>query len=325
MQCADSYQAAPPDHRPLAGVAPDRTTGQDSRVGRLVITGASEPYFVSLLALIGSLRINWPSHPPLLVYDLGLEPASLARLEAMGQRVRKVEPFCPHWRHHFAWKIWCWNDAPAEEILWIDAGIAVLEPLDEVFDHVSRVGYFVVPTYHTLDENASESACEGCRVPPRFRHGRATFAGGFIGFRKRDRVEAILREALEIAKIERFIASSERQHRHDQMLIALLLHRDLGPVCPADGQIYAGWISPDQVPGQRVWVHRRRMRREDMERLASAAQTGGSPFRPQAPPRAGVARRIWKAVFGPIERTLRRVVRGESILDRRPYDGFRRR
>jgi len=239
--------------------------------------------------------------------------------------VRPVDPFCTHWRRHFAWKIWCWNDAPADEVLWIDAGIAVLAPLDEIFGHLGRTGHFVVPTYHLLSENASEAACLGCRVPPGFREGRCTFAGGFIGFAKRDPMLSILREALDIAKVERFIASSGREHRHDQMLISLLMHRDLGPVCPADGLLYAGWLGPDQVPGQRVWVHRRRMHPDDMKHLAEAAAKGGPAFRPRAPSSTSWPYRLWKTIFAPPERWLRRLFRGQPLRDRQPYDGVRAR
>jgi|GEM_PF-963112 len=292
---------------------------------RLIVTAASQPYFDSLLALLGSLRVNWPAHPPVLVYDLGLDAAALQILRELGQSVRVVEPFCPHWRRHFAWKIWCWNDAPAEEVLWIDAGIVVLAPLDEIFSHLKQVGYFVVPTYHLLSENASEAACEGCGVSSDFREGRWTFAGGFIGFRKHGRVLSILHEALEIAKVERFIASSDRAHRHDQMLVSLLLHRDMGQVCPGDGLIYAGWLGPNQVPGQRVWVHRRKIHPKDLEHLMAAAASGGPSFQPRAPLQPSWVRRSWKATFAAPERWLRRLVRGQPLRDRKPYDGVRTR
>lgn len=42
-------------------------------------------------------------------------------------------------------------------------------------------------------------------------------------------------------------------------MVSLLLHRDMGHVCPGDGLIYAGWLGPNQVQGQRVWVHRRKI------------------------------------------------------------------
>src|SRR5659263_346946 len=80
---------------------------------RMIVTAASAAFGSSLVALLGSLNLNWPDHPPIRVYDLGLERKTLETLSRHGVEVVPVPPFCPHWRKHFTWKIWCWNDAPA--------------------------------------------------------------------------------------------------------------------------------------------------------------------------------------------------------------------
>ena len=64
---------------------------------RMIITGASPAYESSLLALLGSLNCNWPGHPPVLVYDLGMTTATLDQLATANIPVRKVPAFCPHW------------------------------------------------------------------------------------------------------------------------------------------------------------------------------------------------------------------------------------
>ena len=115
---------------------------------KLIITGASQSYGPSVLALLGSLTLNWPEHPPVLVYDLGLNEEILAILLENHIAVRKVPPFVPHWRKHFTWKVWAWNDAPARDILWLDAGVVMLQPIDDVFDAIDRLGYFINPTYY---------------------------------------------------------------------------------------------------------------------------------------------------------------------------------
>lgn len=113
---------------------------------RMIITAASGAFGPSLLALLGSLNLNWPSHPRIRVYDIGLDDNTLRVLDANDVEVIKVPGFCAHWRKHFTWKIWCWNDAPASKILWMDAGLVVLKPLDSVFYAIDNMGYFVVPT-----------------------------------------------------------------------------------------------------------------------------------------------------------------------------------
>jgi len=208
----------------------------------------------------------------------------LAQIKDAGYEVRAVEPFCPHWRKHFTWKVWCWNDAPATRVLWLDAGVAVLRPLDEVFLAIRAQGYFVVPTYYLLSENASADVCRGCGVRPEFRQGRLTFAGGIIGFdRSHDRIGPLLREALALAGEEENLRATEPGHRHDQALISLLLHKHCGHVVCSDGLVYAGWTSPRQVPGQKIWVHRGSMRPHDHEHFVRHLASRGAPLLPSDP------------------------------------------
>lgn len=192
---------------------------------RLLLTAASEAYAPSLLALLGSLTLHWPSHPPVRVYDIGLAPSSRETLERHGVEVVAVPAFCPHWRRHFTWKPWCWADAPARDVLWIDAGVVVLDTL-------------------------------------------------------------VL----------------------------------------SDGVVYGGWKSPEQTPGQKVWVHRRTLLEDDRRHYAAHVATPGPARRPVPPPtpptRRGL-RAAWKSVFGPPERAIRHLLKGRRVREVRPYDGVR--
>jgi len=289
---------------------------------RMIITAASAAFGPSLLALLGSLRLNWPDHPPVRVYDIGLDAHTLSELKRHRVDVVPVPPFCSHWRKHFTWKIWCWNDAPALEILWMDAGVVVLQPLGEVFEAISQLGYFTVPTFHLLTENASVQACRGCGVDPSFRKGKLTLAGTVIGFKKEGLMDDLLKEALSIALVEENIASVEHTHRHDQMIISLLLYKRLGRVVMSDGIVYCGWMSPRQTPGQKVWVHRRALMDKDQSYLAARISSPGDPFMPGDPVADRPVRALWKKTFGPSERFIRRTIRGDRDKVE-IYDGVR--
>jgi hypothetical protein len=250
---------------------------------RLVITAASAAFGPSLLALLGSLNLNWPSHPPVLVYDIGLDEKTLRRLSDERVPVRTVPPFCPHWRKHYTWKLWCWNDAPADHVLWMDAGTAVLGPLDEVFDSVERLGYFAVPVYRELAELAHREACRGCGVTPAFREGRMALAGGLVGMDKSGPMGGLVAEALAVALEESCIASTETKFNTDQAIYSLLMHRHFGSVLTADGKVYLGYGSPRVTPCQKVWCHQRRMLPEDVEHFARHVSRPGAPHRPGMP------------------------------------------
>ena len=235
-----------------------------------IITAASESYTKQLLALLGSLESNWPSHPPVVVYDLGLPVSVVDSLESRDIEVRKVPEFCPHWRQHFTWKIWCWNDIDAEAFLWIDAGAVVLSPLEEVFPHIKNTGYLVVPNYRLLVEEASEEACVGVGVAPSFRDGKTTLAGGFIGFDKSNElIASILDKAMELALVERNIKATDPKHRHDQALISLLIYKNIQSPLILDGNIYLGGPSPILVPGQKIWACRTGMNKQDIANFSN--------------------------------------------------------
>jgi len=250
---------------------------------KLIITGASQSFGPSVLALLGSLTLNWPEHPPVLVYDLGLNEETLAILLENHIAVRKVAPFVPHWRKHRTWKVWAWNDAPARDILWLDAGVVILQPINDVFDAIDRLGYFINPTYYLLSENASEAACIGCGVDPGFRNGKMTFNGGVIGFRKEGVVGEIVQKALEVASVEEYIKNTAPLGRHDQVIISLLMHKYIPNPIMLDAMIYAGWLSPRQVQGQKVWQHRRALCQEDMEHFKEHISMPGIPYFPSPP------------------------------------------
>ena len=282
---------------------------------RLLVTAASAAYGSSLRAFLGSLSLNWPGAPEVLVYALGLDDATRDVLSAHEVHVERVPPFVPHWRRHFTWKFWCWKNAPVRDIFYLDAAIVVLRPLDEVFDLLAALSYFVVPTYHLLDGNASEAACRGCGVDPSFRLGRMTVAGGIVGFRKEGAVVDLLDEALAVASHEENVKATERTHRHDQAVLSLLLHKRFGHPVLSDGLVYGGWESARQTPGQGLWAHRRRLTPVDEAHFAAHIRRPGPKHVPALPEGLRFVDRLGGRLHG-----LRRRVRGEGPD---VYDGVR--
>lgn len=304
----------------LKGSAPHIMSKTIRSSEQLIVTAASEAYGPSLLSLLGSLNLNWPFHPPVLVYDIGLDASTLSELESNRISVKRVPPFCPHWRKHYTWKLWCLNDAPAQDILWLDAGLVVLCPLDEVFEAIRCQGYFVVTNYELLDWEASEAACKGCGLSPEFRHGKLTLPACILGFRKTDQIQEILREALSVGQTEQNIAATAPTHRWEQAIISLLMYKHLGNVVISDGIVYAGWPSPHQTPGQKVWLHRCTLRKHDQTHFSNHILRAGAPYLPKY---------SWVDELSQfrsrILQSVKRVVRWCLFMPKKTFDGIRDR
>jgi hypothetical protein len=240
----------------------------------LILTAASESYGRQLLAFLGALQCNWPGHPPVRVYDLGLAEATKQTVSRAGFTVVDVPAFVEHWRKHYTWKLWCMNEAPGNRILWLDAGCCVLRPLPEVFEIISAVGYFCVPNYEKLEIEASEAACEGCGVSPDFRRGKVSLAANVFGFARDSRAADTVRECLTVAKTERFIAATHPRHRHDQAILSLMMYRDNAPLLIGDGTIYAYDSLKADFRTQGIWAMRRNMHYKDVKHFVSALETG---------------------------------------------------
>jgi len=258
----------------------------------LIVTPGFPQQTSSLLALLGSLTLNWPGHPPVLVYDLGLAPQTRRRLHEAGVAVAEVSPFCAHWRRHFAWRLWCLWQAPARHLLWLDADCLVLRPLDEVLAAARGTGYFFTTTHEPLEREASVEACAGCGLEPEFRRGKLALASGLMGFRKQGAVARLLEEAARVAQVESHLAPSDVGHRRSQAVLSLLAYKYLGELLLADGRVYHGEVWPAEVTGQKLWVHRHSLRPEDLAHLAAHIATPGPRFVPTPPVGPARARAI---------------------------------
>lgn len=110
-----------------------------------IITSVSDKFFPSLLNLLGSIESNYPNHPDVYVYDLGLFFTFRKELEGIPWvHVLDIPHFVPHWRSCYTWKTYILNTPLVENNFYIDAGCQILKPLDTLFDKIESRGYLTV-------------------------------------------------------------------------------------------------------------------------------------------------------------------------------------
>jgi len=270
-------------------------------IPRAIATAASNNYFPWLLNLIASIQQNYPDHPPIYVYDLGMRTVFIDELKAIqGVVVREVPPFVPHWRACYTWKFWVWNDAPAENICYLDAGVEVLKPLAGIFAAIQSDGYFchnesswgysladIVPGDLLLRLGLNSSFCKG----------RSYFNSGVFGFRRGTTYHACIRDGVELAKEGWVLGwSKSEQHRnrgkdtcaivrdcvlfrHDQTLINLLFYKKNPALELQEEALFAYDKKAEMAEKQIIW-HPRRNNKElrYMDRLQYVIKPGKIVF-----------------------------------------------
>lgn len=116
-----------------------------------IITSASTKFFPSLINLLGSIEKNYPNHPDVYVYDIGLFFTMRKELESISWvHILDVPHFVPHWRACYTWKTHILNTPLTENNLYIDAGCQVLRSLDEIFKKIDTQGYVTVSQGSTV-------------------------------------------------------------------------------------------------------------------------------------------------------------------------------
>lgn len=250
---------------------------------RVIVTGASPSYESSLLALIGSLNCNWPEHPPIVVYDLGMSADTRRKLDGAKIDVRQIPEFCPHWRSNFTWKPWCFHDAPGSSYLWIDAGMCVLRPLEEAFTAIEKLGYFAVALYnHPVAPAVPAPLSKSLGLSAEDMEPMISISSGIHGIHKYGHGEELVTEALKLALTEENMKATAPPHRHDQALLTLLLYKHFGPPALADYHIYAHHdpTGPGSESRQKIWVHRKKMLEADKNYFAGFLNAPGPEYRP---------------------------------------------
>jgi hypothetical protein len=241
-------------------------SGPIQRIG--LVTAASEKYSDSLRAMIASVRANWDEDLQIYVYDLGLSADTVALLSGIrAVTVCQIPEFCPHWRHHYTWKLWILSNAPLDAFLWLDAGIFVLRPLNNVLNRVSKEGAYFVPNYQDLAIEAPPAAVYAAGLTYAAIAGRSSISANIVGVNKRHPTFVVFERAYALGMVEKNLRACHSRHKHDQALISCVLYRLFPDYLFGDGQMYAGWRSPQQVNGQQCWAQRRAILKSDIEQL----------------------------------------------------------
>ncbi len=112
---------------------------------KCIITSTSNKFYPSFMNMLGSMKVNYPNHPHIYVYDLGLSPFLKKEIEQIENvSVLSVLHFVPFWRSCYTWKTYILNNPLRDLNFYIDAGCQILKPLDTIFEKIEKNGYLLV-------------------------------------------------------------------------------------------------------------------------------------------------------------------------------------
>jgi len=203
-----------------------------------ITTAASANFAVFLFNMLHSLHRNFPSHPKIYVFDIGLtkqENKELSRVPWLS--VIRVPAFVPHWNLCFTWKPYVWSRPKERFILHLDAGLVVLRSLESWFLAIKKWGYLTFSQGCPVSDIAPSDFYQrfGLNNSGKDKFG---FAAGIFGFDKLSPAGEAMGEALSLAKeglslgysknelykVKNPLENIERDcrvFRHDQTLINL--------------------------------------------------------------------------------------------------------
>ena len=159
-----------------------------------IITSASNKFFPSVLNLIGSIKANYPDHPPIFVYDLGLFSTFKRELTEMeGVTILAMPHFVPFWRSCYTWKTYIFNNPLAELNLYLDAGCQVLRGLGEMFEEIEGNGYIAVSQGSDLKmrTHTPEEYISLFDIDERLLE-KEIMTAGIFGFKKGNEIEKVI-------------------------------------------------------------------------------------------------------------------------------------
>lgn len=168
---------------------------------RAIITSASNKYFPSLINLLTSIKVNYPNHPIIFVYDLGLLSIFRKEIELVENvKVITMPKFCNHWRSCYTWKTYIFAHPIAKLNFYLDAGCQVLEPIDDIFNIINQDDIYLISQGITFDKIVPNSYKKLFDIEYKFDHKTALHAG-IIGYKNSDIINEIFNKIYNSAII----------------------------------------------------------------------------------------------------------------------------
>ncbi len=149
-----------------------------------ILTACDSQHAPFLANAISSIKINFPDHPRIVIFDIGLSRLEKAEFkEIKGVELRKVPEFTPHWKINWSWKLYALTRDLGRYNLYLDLpNFLILRSLSTFFYMIKRNGYFLVSNQQQLHEITPKNFWELYGLNFCAIGKEITFGAGIIGY-----------------------------------------------------------------------------------------------------------------------------------------------
>jgi hypothetical protein len=157
---------------------------QEMRADSALVTAVDNKYAPFLFNALSSIHVNFPDHPLVYVFDLGLSRAQRCELESVPWvRLRTIDKFTSHWKAGWSWKPYILTRIDERFVLYFDAANIVLyRSIALWFLAIKRHGFFGIANGQRMQDITPSDYWDMFGLDPVACAARPTFGAGLFGF-----------------------------------------------------------------------------------------------------------------------------------------------
>ena len=118
-----------------------------------------------------------------------------------------------------------WGTEKSKNVLWLDAGVMALGPIDEMFKIIEDQEIFLVEDQNHRNYRWTHEKCREIMEATESELNDFQLSAGILGYKKDGKYQTLIDEAFKFSKIKECIGGSSENHRHDQSIYSILASR----------------------------------------------------------------------------------------------------
>jgi len=199
-----------------------------SENNNIIITASNALFYNSVLTLVASIhRESLDLVDQIFVFDLGLKENQRDRLNGLSNvsvvnfpEGVDIEPK----QHVYKCYAVHWGKDHGKNIFWLDAGVMLLQSIDEIYNIIDKEEIFLVGDHH-LNRDFTHNECREIMSASETELNDVQLSSGILGYKSGGKYQSLINEAYDFSQIDGCVKGDHQRHRHDQSVYSILASR----------------------------------------------------------------------------------------------------